>query len=111
MRRRRKSGIGMTEKSDVDFILRSKVLANQVSRGICQAHIPGHSGAEVTHSAHLQPVWVVRASVPETEADPLCPIGKQTAACERDICINHSEELERGEGNGKASAGWLSLVS
>lgn len=65
------------------FILRSKVLANQVSRGICQAHIPGHSGADVTHAAHLQPVWVVRASVPVTEADPICPIGKQTAACER----------------------------
>ena len=62
------------------FMLRSKVLANQVSRGICQAQIPGHDGAEVTHAAHLQPVWVVRASVPVTEAEPICPIGKQTAA-------------------------------
>lgn len=49
-------------ESSVDrFLLRSKVLANQGSRGICQAQIPGvPNGAEETLAVYLQSVWVVR---------------------------------------------------
>ena len=38
-----------TPSEDMNIYIEVQVLDNQVSRRICQAQYPGHSGAEVTH--------------------------------------------------------------